>query len=330
MIASYSDDEYENFVKEWALEGLGQRYAVVRRASGAGDMGRDVLGFVTPDLDTSSYDNYQCKHYRGSLAPSDIWVEIGKLCWYTYKQEYRVPRAYYFVAPEGIGPTLQRLLENPEKLRTGFLAQWEKHCATGIASGVRIPLNADLLHHINAFDFRIFKSVDPDELIEQHAATRRHAARFGGGLRARPPAEPPPPDVKPNEMRYVRQLLDAYGNHLNTTIEDANSIGDALLVKHFSRQRQRYYRADSLRRFERDALANTENFASLMNEIYDGVVEISEDDHESGYECVRAVTDAASQIHPSSYALVDHLQTADKQGICHHLANEDRLHWCGE
>lgn len=59
VIATYSDDEYEVFVKEWASDGLGAQYAVVRRASGAGDMGRDVLGFVTPDLGSrgDSYDN---------------------------------------------------------------------------------------------------------------------------------------------------------------------------------------------------------------------------------------------------------------------------------
>jgi hypothetical protein len=208
------------------------------------------------------------------------------------------------------------------------LAQWDKHCAAGITSGANIPLDDDLLRYITAFDFRIFKSVDPDELIEQHTSTRWHAARFGGGLQPRPPAQAPPQTIMPHELRYVRQLLDAYGDHLGIVINDSDSIGDTSLVNHFSRQRERFYRADSLRRFERDSLPNSESFAALMNEIYDGVVEISEDDHESGYQCVRAVTDAASQLHPSSYALIEHLQTADKQGICHHLANDDRLHWC--
>ena len=50
--------------------------------------------------------------------------------------------------------------------------------------------------------------------------------------------------------------------------------------------------------------------------------------HANGYERVKAVVQAARNLHPSSYVLVEYLHTEDKAGICHHLANDDRLCWC--
>lgn len=329
VIGTYSDEEYEVFVKEWAQDGLAARYAVVRRASGSGDMGRDVLGFVTPDLASSPYDNFQCKHYRGALAPSDVWIEIGKVCWYTFRGDYRVPRAYYFVAPRGVGPTLQRYLEDPDRLRREFIANWEGHCATSITRGTTIGLDGDFRRYVDAFDFRIFKAVDPDELVAQHATTRWHAARFGGGLRPRPPAEMPPETLQTHETRYVRQLLDAYADYLGIDVSTVDALsGHRSLIRHFTRQREMFYQAASLRQFERDTMPHDEGFLGLMEDIYDGVVDICEGDHANGYVRLGEVIRTAVLLNPSSYALVEYLHTADKAGICHHLANDDRLSWC--
>src|SRR5690606_19269926 len=105
-IGTYDGDEWERFVREWAYEGLATEYTTVFRAAGAGDKGRDVVAYVTEDPRTSPYDSYQCKHYDHALAPNEIWIELGKLVWYTFQGDYRVPRRYYFVAPKGPGPLL--------------------------------------------------------------------------------------------------------------------------------------------------------------------------------------------------------------------------------
>ena len=46
----------------------------------------DVIGIV--EEDGAVWDNYQCKHYEKPLTPSDVWVELGKLCYYTMVGEY--------------------------------------------------------------------------------------------------------------------------------------------------------------------------------------------------------------------------------------------------
>jgi hypothetical protein len=72
VIKIYTADQWEEFIREWA-ESLRQLYKEVRRASGAGDKGRDIIGYVESVNSGGTWDNYQCKHYDHALYPSDIW-----------------------------------------------------------------------------------------------------------------------------------------------------------------------------------------------------------------------------------------------------------------
>ena len=96
-------DEFEEFVLEWIDGYLSKEYKIVRRSGGAGDKGRDVVAFFDEAGPEAQWNNYQCKHYDHSLSPSDIWIELGKLCYYTYSQEFSISCSYYFVSPKGIG-----------------------------------------------------------------------------------------------------------------------------------------------------------------------------------------------------------------------------------
>jgi len=60
-------------------------------------MGRDILVIGADTKD--GWDNYQCKHYQSRLAPSDVWIEFGKLVYYTHLGEYTYARRCHFVAP---------------------------------------------------------------------------------------------------------------------------------------------------------------------------------------------------------------------------------------
>src|SRR4051794_40958962 len=79
-IKGYSEDEFENFVREWAFyrgQLQDKRYVQVGRFGGAGDMGRDVVGYLDPVASGGRLDIFQCKHYGHGLHPGDVWVEIG-------------------------------------------------------------------------------------------------------------------------------------------------------------------------------------------------------------------------------------------------------------
>lgn len=49
--------------------------------------------------------------------------------------------------------------------------------------------------------------------------------------------------------------------------------------------------------------------------------------HEDGYARVNAVTQAAVSLQMTSNALMSVVKVQDRKGMCHQLANEDRLRW---
>ena len=143
---------------EW-VDSLRDRYSSVERYGGPGDMGIDIAGFIDgPDND---WDNYQCKHYDHALRPTDVWVELGKLAYYTYKLEFDWPRKYYFVAPYGAGTRLYKLLRDPEKLREGLINNWDQYCASKISGITDIRLVGPLEDHVRTADFGIFAAISP-------------------------------------------------------------------------------------------------------------------------------------------------------------------------
>ncbi len=322
----FSPDEWEQFSEEYATS-LKPDYAKVRRFAGAGDMGVDVAGFVTDQGFSGGWDNYQCKRYDHPLRPSDIWVELGKIIFYSFKGEYSAPRKYYFCASQDIGTTLQRLLADPVKLKQKCREEWTKNCATQITDTQVVTLSGDLLYYFNSFDFTIFSSKSTLELIEGHSKTQFHAVRFGGGLPPRPIHLPPPEEPHHHESRYIRQLLDAYGDHAGEYYTDLPALSANLtLHSNFRRQRERFYHAEALRNFARDTVPEG-TFASLQEEIYQAVADVCDSDHSNGFQRMTAAVLQATSVGSTSNPLSPATNVQDRQGICHQLANDDRLQW---
>jgi hypothetical protein len=310
---------------EWA-DSLKTEYEEVGRLGGAGDQGRDIIG-VKAD---GSWDNYQCKHYSEPLMPSDIWTELGKLLYYTYIGEFDAPDRYFFIAPQGAGPKLSNLLRRPEKLRDGLAENWTKYCETKITSKEKVPLEGEFRVHFERFDFGIFKSLGPNTLIDQHAKTPWHAARFGGGLPPRPDPEPPPPEPTSQEAPYVRALLDAYADHLEEQIDVPGDLsGDSSLREHFADARREFYSAEALRTFSRDRLPPGA-FEQLQEQVYSGIGDDLRDNHTDGYRRVLAVVKTARSLVLASHALNTSMVVRDRGGICHQLANDGTIEkWVG-
>ncbi len=90
----------------------------------------------------------------------------------------------------------------------------------------------------------------PQKLIEQYSTAHFYKYRFGGGLnKQRPQPEKPKDTIQPEEVRYVSQLYEAYSDHLGKSALDSESLKQhERLFKHFNRQREDFYKAESLRR----------------------------------------------------------------------------------
>lgn len=322
----FSPDDWEKFIEEWASS-LKSRYAMVRRFAGAGDMGIDIAGFTEGVGFSAPWDNYQCKRYDHALRPSDIHVEIGKVIYYTWLKEYTVPQKYYFAASHDVGTSAAKLLLNPGGLKESVWQNWDKQCKQQITSTAEIALAGNLLDYFKAFDFAIFSSKSLLELIAQHEETGYHTIRFGGGLPPRPNVGAPPDEPSAYESRYIRQLLNAYGDHLGERVADIPALNThAMLRQNFVRQRERFYNAEALRNFSRDTVPEG-TFDALQEEVFHGVVEVSEAAHANGFERMQATVARAATVSSTSNPLAPATRVQDRQGICHQLANEDRLMW---
>lgn len=317
-----SASEWEDFVGEW-VDSLRADYSSVERHAGAGDMGCDVVALHKND--ERLWDNFQCKHYNRVLYPSDIWVELGKVIYYSYVEEYSYPSAYQFVAPHGAGPSLLKLLRKPAELKQQLREQWEQHCTDGIRSEPT-PLTAQLDEYIEKLDFSIFSCASPLNVIEAHSKTRWHAARFGGGLPPRPEADPPPVEIADEEIPYVGQLLAAYSDHLGAAIPDVSTIGDTDLAEHFQDSRVEFYSAESLRLFSRETLPPGA-YGKLQLEVLDGVKDELRSAHDDAYAKVLAVVKTAKGLPLANHPLGSRILNRDRGGICHQLVNEDRMRW---
>lgn len=326
VIQTYGDDEWETFVLEY-LGASSPPYGFIERKGGPGDKGRDIVAHVVRPPDKGPIDIYQCKAYKNKLVPSDIWTELGKLCVYTFKGDYPIPRRFAFMAPHGVGTKLGDLLNKPDRLKQDLIAKWDTDCKDKISEAESFPLEGDLKAHVESFDFGIVTYVPINEILDQHHKTPYWHQRFKRDYPPRPPADKPPSGIQDRELRYVQQLLEAYGDHLKRPIKDVTALqAEQALAEHLQRSRTDFYMADSLNRFYRDQFPEGA-FDHVKDQVHDGVIETANSPHEDALARVCATVQQAAQLPLAQTDYTPYVEPGDKKGVCHHLANEDKLKW---
>lgn len=140
-----------------------------------------------------------------------------------------------------------------------------------------------------------------------------------------------PAEVDCSEERYVRALLDAYGEH-----EGLESLSIEELKRypkheeHLGRQRQDYYAAEAVRRGTRDIYTedDPDQFEELKDEIYEGVIDKHELDYDDGLARLRSVLSQACNVQVTRCWLsrdTSWIGNSQRKGVCHFLVNENRL-----
>lgn len=330
-IEIFSPEEWELFTEEY-LEILQSEYKDIERIGGANDNGRDVIAYIeTPDKENYKWDCFQCKHYDHSLYPSDIYVEIGKILYYTFKNEYPVPQNYFIIAPKGCGTSLSKLLQKPESLKKELKTNWIKHCESKITKTEKIKLEGEFLKYVEKFEFRIFKKTNIKNILEKHKKHPNHIIRFGGGLPARPKLDVDIiDDIKAHELVYVKQLFLSYEDESKIKFQKKDDLTTHINYQnHFNRARINFHYAEQLRNFYRDSLpANT--FQDFQDEIYNGIVDTVEDYHDNAFNKVKETEKLASTLQLSSNPLTTVSIVSDRKGICHQLVNDKKIVWKNE
>jgi hypothetical protein len=320
----YSPDEWEVFITEWAT-GVAVSYRQVKQLGGSGDRGVDVAAFKTDRGLEDAWDCFQAKHYDGALTLSDAFPEMLKIFHGVVDAFYRLPDRYVFVAPRGCGPTLNRLLSKPTELRRKFLELLDaRGTATRLYDERVLQSIRDLAE---SSDFSIFQSLEFNEMLDVHRNTPYYAGRFGTSLPPRPPVGQTPETPAPDEATYVKKLVHVYKEQDSASCSDTESVAaHAKYGAHLQRQREAFYAAEALRLYARDSVPDG-TFQLLQEDVYTGVVDTAEASHPSGLDRLRAVLTQSGQLDLAAHVLISVSKLQDRQGICHQLANADRLTW---
>ncbi len=321
-----TDEEFERLVEAWA-DRLSGRYPFVARLAGAGDEGLDVVGFTTVRKFLDVWDAFQCKRREQPLTPSDVIVDIGKVIWYVSKGHYSCPRAYAFACNRGIGTKLNKLLGNAEKLKAHVSAHWASHISTEITGTQVVALDGAVANTFDSFDFSIFGTLKPTQILADLAGTAYYLKTFGGGLPQRPHTSSIPDEILAHEMVYVEKLRSAYETSAGKPLPDISHITNSRrLSRHFELQRRAFYSAESLREFSKDTVpAGT--FEAMQQDVEDGIHPILAKRFETPLDRLNETLAQAVQLPLTNNPLVAVCTNSDRSGVCHQLANDDRIDW---
>ncbi len=221
------------------------------------------------------------------------------------------------------------LLESPDLLRDRLIREWKSNVECEIIKKSRISLDGELLDYVKSFDFARIKHKPLHEIIEEHRKTTRHAPRFGGGLLIPRPLDPVPPSgFESHEQRYIEQLIEAYHNHKGEPVTLKTLASYAEYHRHFSRSRERYFCAEAIRLAVRDSLPAGVTFEQTQDRVHDTVIDTADDsDHASGFVRVKAVTNRAADCRLEGDPIRNYMKEKALMGVCHQLANANRLIW---
>jgi hypothetical protein len=322
-ILALDDDQLEEFVRQWALKK--PEYVEVERFTGPGDLGRDVVGFLTVERHEAGWHNYQCKQYGRTLQTSIGISELGKVLYYSWRGEFTAPEKFFFVAPRGINRNLRSLIFKPSKFKATMIDEWSKYCADTIIDNVHIPLDDELKAFIEAWDFSKISPISVDVMLDDTAAGPVLYRWFGADP-GPAPVGVTPAEVQDIELLYIKGLLDAYSEREGVPFPDHGAAGaHPTHGPHLRMQRERYFDADAFIRFYRDS-TTTKDTDDLRKEILHGIYDAHITKHDDMLSRVNAVMIQAGNTQPAG-PLAKYARTPVKQGICHHFINEGQLTW---
>lgn len=331
-LAQFNSLDFERFTLEWAFAYLPKQVDVnqVQLRGGAGDKGRDVVVWLDPsNLSPRRWRLYQCKHYGSPLGFGDASVEIAKILYYTFTGEYTVPEEYWFVTHQGVTEPLQDQLDDPAKLKKDLIEEWDRRCSGKITSRSKVYLSGALLKHVENFNFSIFKAKLPHEIIKEHSETPYHLVVFGAPLIDRPLPPTPPSQVAPAENGYIAQLHQVIGDALAVPVTaEAHFAHSQPMTRLYNRSRMTFYSAEGLKELARDHMANVAFFDTLLNEFENGLYHSYTNMQVKGLSRLQATIQAAQLLQLGGHVLNNHATSNDREGVCHHLANTDRIKWC--
>jgi hypothetical protein len=321
QIRGYDATEWELFTHEWQ-QGL-KGYHQVKRLGGAGDHGRDVIGLCSAKGCEGVWDNYQCKNYQGLLQPLHASQAAGKIIFHAFRKVFEAPRRCIFVAPKGPTTALRDMLLNPSRFRE-VIDNWDVRVAGDVVDNELHKLTGYLAAYVEQYDFSSFGYFTIEEMLEAHRQTGFWAERFGGML-PKPNPGITPDDMMQHETVYVGKLLEVYAETAGAAITDVGDLeGHPVWKDDLQKQRVRFFDAEAFAATYRDQTepGTTEDFADQIADAIEPSLSVKG----TGLDRLTKALTIAAATTPAS-VLSAQAKTRVKQGVCHQLANDDRVTW---
>jgi hypothetical protein len=213
---------------------------------------------------------------------------------------------------------------NPGKFAAEVISTWNTRVAGRVVAGEKHLLQGSLETYVKAYDYTSFSYATLDEILDDHRRTAYWTERFGG-LLTPPPSGQPPATIAQSESMYIGKLLEVYQE---TAAAPIKSVAD--LVNHpeweqdLQRQRIRFYDAEAFVAHYRDQTepGTVEDFSEQILD----AVEPSLTAERMAHKRLTSALTSAAQAMPAS-VLAPQAKVRVKQGVCHQLANADRVTW---
>ncbi len=334
-LANFSADDFERFALEWADGYLREKLpdvTEIQQRGGAGDKGRDiVVWFGKAGTPSRRWHLYQCKRYASALGAGKGIAEIAKVLFYSFRGDFSLPLEYWFVTRKGVTGEFQDLIDEPIKLRTYIVDNWNAQCSNAITAKKAIALEGEFADYVAKIDFGFVRVKQPLDLINEHGQTKYHPIVFGAPLIDRPSPAAPPSQVAEAERGYVGELFKVIGEMTGAPIAGEADFASHVKARNlFERSRMTFYSAEGLKELARDQMADAGYFDELLGEFRHGLYYTYSAPSDTGYTRLSETVKAAQVQQVSSYTLKDHVTPPDREGICHHLANNGDVAWCDD
>lgn len=316
-------DKFEELTEVWLHSKIQNKYQNIKRNGGAGDKGRDIIGYY---LKSKKIDIYQCKHYQNPLSFSDMSKEFLKLCYYTFKKDFSIPESYFIVSSKGCSTKFRTdYLDKPKNINKKLIDCMKKNEIK--LEGKKLKDIIGFTKYIESFDFRIVKEIVPATLIEEFWGSKYRPYYFGGGLKpfVKPNVEIPS-EIQEEERQYINQLLLVYSEKDGFKYITSKKIPEKY-NKHFEWQRTYYYSIETFRRVVRDNLPSIDYFNEVEDAIFEGINDIVIDPFSDGYKKLTDSLKMSTLMNLDMCTLKSELSPNEKKGVCHRLTNKKRIRW---
>lgn len=310
IVASYSGEEFENFILEWlkyCCKKINES-TVIGRIGGTGDNGIDIYENTNGKI---SY--YQCKRYTSALTRPQFIEIIIKVLWHCFKSDIEKPEKLYIIAFKGVnGQVLPLLAKNQ-------MATLKDSIITGAPKALSdLKFSDDAEPFISYLkkitDYSFVEKIDLDDIVKEYCLSEYKMFRF----------------ITTSPSHITRKEIQKGNYEENIFYKQLANIVTRNKNKVLLKAKEQYYSALCLEETDKYLLGSNAEFKKLEQEVSSNIDPVRNQHFDDMFNRYNQIVASAMATLTSNVALdysLHMVQADDKVGICHKFVNENTLSW---